>query len=153
MAQVALAAGFGSVRRFNETFQQLFRRPPISLRRGRQADHDEGDGAAVSVELPYRPPYHWEAMLAFLAARAIPGVEAVASGRYARTSQDPTAYAITGFQLSGARRSGPACAPAGVPLMAWHMTQEEWRKTSSPCRATESVGVCAVSCCAAYHAA
>lgn len=85
MAQVALAAGFGSVRRFNETFQQLFRRPPISLRRGRQADHDEGDGAAVSVELPYRPPYHWEAMLAFLAARAIPGVEAVASGRYART--------------------------------------------------------------------
>jgi AraC family transcriptional regulator of adaptative response / DNA-3-methyladenine glycosylase II len=34
MAQVALAAGFGSIRRFNETFQQLFGRPPSTLRRG-----------------------------------------------------------------------------------------------------------------------
>ena len=85
MTQVAMAAGFGSVRRFNETFQQLFRRPPISLRRSR-ATEAAGDAAgSVTVELAYRPPYDWDAMLAFLAARAIPGVEAVADGRYART--------------------------------------------------------------------
>lgn len=84
MIEVALAAGFGSVRRFNETFQQLFKRPPAALRRTRgQAVPMLGD--AVTLRLPYRPPYDWEAMLAFLAARAIPGVEAVSAGRYART--------------------------------------------------------------------
>ena len=40
---------------------------------------------AVSVQLGYRPPYDWAAMLAFLRARAIPGVEAVSGGRYVRT--------------------------------------------------------------------
>src|SRR3546814_11271730 len=74
MAEIAMAAGFGSVRRFNETFQQLFRRPPASLRRQKSAA--AGLGAGV-LQLPYRPPYDWDAMLGFLAARAIPGVAAV----------------------------------------------------------------------------
>jgi AraC family transcriptional regulator of adaptative response / DNA-3-methyladenine glycosylase II len=83
MTEVALASGFGSVRRFNETFQTLFRRPPAALRRTRGAE--AVDAAAVTIRLPYRPPYDWPAMLAFLAARAIPGVEAVGGERYART--------------------------------------------------------------------
>jgi AraC family transcriptional regulator of adaptative response / DNA-3-methyladenine glycosylase II len=83
MAQVALAAGFGSVRRFNETFQQLFGRPPASLRRGR--GEEAGAGEAVTLTLAYRPPYDWAAMMRFLAARAIPGVEVVAPERYSRT--------------------------------------------------------------------
>lgn len=82
MTEVALAAGFGSVRRFNETFRGLFGRPPASLRRGRGGAVDP---AAVTVRLPYRAPYDWEGILAFLGARAIPGVEVVAAGRYART--------------------------------------------------------------------
>jgi AraC family transcriptional regulator of adaptative response / DNA-3-methyladenine glycosylase II len=82
MGEVALAAGFGSVRRFNETFQRLFARPPAALRRRRRGS----DAAeAVSLTLAYRPPYDWEAILAYLAARAMPGVEAVASGRYHRS--------------------------------------------------------------------
>jgi AraC family transcriptional regulator of adaptative response / DNA-3-methyladenine glycosylase II len=85
MMEIALAAGFGSVRRFNETFQNLFRRPPSALRR-----KDAGVGRAVSqaivtLRLQYRPPYDWESMLAFLAARAIPGVEVVDESTYART--------------------------------------------------------------------
>jgi AraC family transcriptional regulator of adaptative response / DNA-3-methyladenine glycosylase II len=84
MAEVAEAAGFGSVRRFNETFQQLFRRPPATLRRG-GAGADPLPGAAVKVRLPYKPPYDWETMLGFLAVRAIPGVERVEVGRYHRT--------------------------------------------------------------------
>ena len=65
MAQVALASGFGSVRRFNETFQALYGRPPSALRRrgAREAE------AGVRLSLPYRPPYDWEAMLEALAAR------------------------------------------------------------------------------------
>lgn len=83
MGEVALASGFGSVRRFNESFQQLFGRPPGELRRSRQADTPAADG--IVVRLPYRPPYDWEAIIAFLAARAIPGVERVEPRRYART--------------------------------------------------------------------
>jgi AraC family transcriptional regulator of adaptative response / DNA-3-methyladenine glycosylase II len=84
MAEVALAAGFGSVRRFNETFQQLFARPPGALRRTRGGEAASAAGG-VTVRLPYRAPYDWSAMIGFLAARAVPGVEAVSPRRYART--------------------------------------------------------------------
>ena len=83
MAEVALASGFNSVRRFNETFLQLFGRPPATLRRSR--DKTRREAGALSVRLPYRPPYDWDAMLSFLAARAIPGVEIVSGDSYRRT--------------------------------------------------------------------
>ena len=76
MAEVALASGFGSVRRFNETFQALYGRPPSALRRrGERA----GDGG-VRLSLPYRPPYDRAGMLAALAARG----DAVEDGRWSR---------------------------------------------------------------------
>jgi AraC family transcriptional regulator of adaptative response / DNA-3-methyladenine glycosylase II len=83
MSEVALAAGFGSIRRFNETFQRLFGRAPSTLRRGGAAP--TGPTGEVVILLPYRPPYDWPAMLAFLRARAIPGVETVTRDGYART--------------------------------------------------------------------
>lgn len=87
MAEVAMAAGFGSVRRFNETFQQLFRRPPQALRR--LGGGDAPPGAVTKLKLPYRAPYDWDAMLAFLATRAVPGVERVSNGRYLRALSVP----------------------------------------------------------------
>jgi AraC family transcriptional regulator, regulatory protein of adaptative response / DNA-3-methyladenine glycosylase II len=84
MTEVALAAGFGSVRRFNETFQHLFGRPPSALRRGGGGGSFREHGE-VTIRLSYRPPYDWQAMLAFLRARAIRGVEVVSGGSYART--------------------------------------------------------------------
>lgn len=84
MAEIALASGFGSVRRFNETFQTLFGRPPSALRRSR-AEEASAAAAGITVKLPYRAPYDWEAMIGFLAARAIPGVESVTPRRYARS--------------------------------------------------------------------
>jgi AraC family transcriptional regulator of adaptative response / DNA-3-methyladenine glycosylase II len=83
MAEVAMASGFNSVRRFNETFQQLFGRAPASLRRIRERGKREA--GALSVHLAYRPPYDWDAMLSFLAARAIPGVETVLDNVYRRS--------------------------------------------------------------------
>jgi AraC family transcriptional regulator of adaptative response / DNA-3-methyladenine glycosylase II len=85
MTEVALAAGFGSVRRFNETFQELYKRPPTALRRMGVPGEPAGTRGAVAVRLGYRPPYDWEGTLSFLRARAISGVEAVSSSRYART--------------------------------------------------------------------
>jgi AraC family transcriptional regulator of adaptative response / DNA-3-methyladenine glycosylase II len=73
MTEVALASGFGSVRRFNEIFRDLFGRPPSALRRKGGADNSARDG--VTLRLAYRPPYDWPGMLAALAARAEPGIE------------------------------------------------------------------------------
>jgi AraC family transcriptional regulator, regulatory protein of adaptative response / DNA-3-methyladenine glycosylase II len=90
MADIALAAGFGSVRRFNETFRALFRRPPSALRRERGSSSASSADASiaetgVTVRLRYRAPYDWPAMLSYLSARAVDGVERVDGARYART--------------------------------------------------------------------
>ena len=87
MTEVAFAAGFGSVRRFNETFQALFGRAPGDLRRGSAEETPAGPRGEIVVRLRYLPPYDWPAMLAFLERRAIPGVERVEAGRYARAIQ------------------------------------------------------------------
>src|SRR5205807_851029 len=73
MVEITLAAGFGSIRRFNETFHQLFRRPPVVLRGSRAAESSSGLSGEVTILLRYRPPYDWAAMSSYLQARAIPG--------------------------------------------------------------------------------
>src|ERR1700729_3618339 len=85
MTEVAFAAGFSSVRRFNETFLNLFHRPPRTLRRKNSAAASTGVGAGVTLRLRYRPPYDWDSILNHLRVRAIPGVEVVENGRYLRT--------------------------------------------------------------------
>ncbi|HTP78519.1 MAG TPA: AlkA N-terminal domain-containing protein [Rhizomicrobium sp.] len=82
MTSIALASGFGSVRRFNDAFRKLYRRPPGELRRRGAATSAL---STVTIRLGYRPPYDWDAILGFLAARAIAGVELVDRNRYART--------------------------------------------------------------------
>ena len=76
MAQVALGSGFGSVRRFNETFQALYGRPPSALRRRGERVPEGG----VRLSLSYRPPYDWEAMFAALTVRG----DAVEGRRWSR---------------------------------------------------------------------
>jgi AraC family transcriptional regulator of adaptative response / DNA-3-methyladenine glycosylase II len=84
MAEVALASGFSSIRRFNEAFQALFDCPPSALRRDAAHVVAPGPRDEIVIRLRYRPPYDWEAMLAYLAARAVPGMETVRDGAYAR---------------------------------------------------------------------
>jgi len=85
MTEIAFAAGFGSVRRFNETFQSMYGRPPSELRRLTGVDVPAGITGELSLLLRYQPPYDWPAMLEFLRARAIPGIERVTADSYART--------------------------------------------------------------------
>ena len=85
MAEIAFAAGFGSIRRFNETFQTLFSRAPGALRRARGPDVSAGPQGEISLLLRYHPPYDWPAMLEFLRRRAIPGIERVTAECYARS--------------------------------------------------------------------
>jgi AraC family transcriptional regulator, regulatory protein of adaptative response / DNA-3-methyladenine glycosylase II len=84
MRDIALVAGFGSVRRFNATFQDTYKRTPSHLRKlARRADPPKND--EYRFQLRFRPPFAWDALLAFLAPRATPGVEVVVGGHYRRT--------------------------------------------------------------------
>jgi AraC family transcriptional regulator of adaptative response / DNA-3-methyladenine glycosylase II len=79
MSAIAEAAGFGSVRRFNDAFRKLYDCSPRQLRVRRCPS------AEMTVKLGYRAPYDWDRIIAFLAARAVDGVEVAEPGRYART--------------------------------------------------------------------
>jgi AraC family transcriptional regulator, regulatory protein of adaptative response / DNA-3-methyladenine glycosylase II len=84
ITQIAMAAGFGSCRRFNAAFRHTYRRAPRELRRaGRRAGSASSE--EVVLRLAYRPPYDWAHVRDFLGARAIAGVERVDERGYART--------------------------------------------------------------------
>jgi len=87
VTEVALAAGFGSLRRFNAAFRARFGRPPTEVRRLAGAGDGRETADALTITLAYREPFAWDALLAFLRPRATPGVEAVQGGVYARTAR------------------------------------------------------------------
>ena len=82
MVQVAFAAGFESVRRFNALFRSHYRLTPSTLRR---SPSKTVAADCLRLMLAYRPPLDWAAMLRFLTARAIPGVECMTDVAYHRT--------------------------------------------------------------------
>ncbi|MEZ5503934.1 MAG: AlkA N-terminal domain-containing protein [Halioglobus sp.] len=80
VTEVAFAAGFGSVRRFNSAVRQQFRQTPGALRRGKAP----GAGACIKLELQYRPPYDWEGVADFLGRHAVAGLETATACSYRR---------------------------------------------------------------------
>ncbi|KAB1138781.1 DNA-3-methyladenine glycosylase 2 family protein, partial [Micromonospora sp. AMSO12t] len=84
MAEVAFAAGFGSVRQFNDTVREVFGAAPSELRTAGRRCPAPGGAGTITLRLAYRPPLHAEALLDFLALRALPGVEEVRDGTYRR---------------------------------------------------------------------
>src|SRR5262252_4948199 len=110
---VAVAAGYGSARRLRAAFQQVFRRSPLTLRRGRAS----GSDGALALRLPARPPFDAAPLLAFLAARAIPGVEEIRDGAYRRTfalGDEPAVLEVRPAR-DGVELRLPARAAAAVP--------------------------------------
>jgi AraC family transcriptional regulator of adaptative response / DNA-3-methyladenine glycosylase II len=83
VTQVALAAGFRSLRQFNHVVRDCFDRPPTALRREGTPHAPAG---ALTLRLGHRPPLDWSGLLAFLAPRALPGVEVVRDDGYERTA-------------------------------------------------------------------
>lgn len=78
---VALASGFGSVRRFNDLFLKRYGLNPLRFRKGTDAHQTED----MTFALGYRPPFCWSGVLGFLERRSIGGVEHVSDGVYSRT--------------------------------------------------------------------
>jgi AraC family transcriptional regulator of adaptative response / DNA-3-methyladenine glycosylase II len=93
ITQIAMTAGFGSVRRFNEAYQTTFRCTPRETRQRRQTDPAPMRDEQVSLTLSYRPPYDWDSLATFLSRRAISGVERVDASGYERTIRVQHGYA------------------------------------------------------------
>ena len=85
---VAFAAGFESIRQFNDTVREVFALTPTELRRvgRRRGDIVEG---SLTVRLPYRPPLDWAALYDWLRVRAVPGIAVAEGNTYRRTLRLP----------------------------------------------------------------
>ena len=94
MQHIATAAGYGSVRRFNDAFRKTYGRSPRELRRAGEELGHVGPAANLTVRLPYRQPFDWGRMIDFYRYRATPGVESVAGETYRRTLAVGDGHAI-----------------------------------------------------------
>ena len=94
ITEIALAAGFGSVRRFNDAFHSTYGRPPREVRKHRRGPVATGAEDEVVLRIAFRPPYDWMQVRDFLAARAAPGVERVDERGYARTVECDGGHAL-----------------------------------------------------------
>ncbi|MBB5640280.1 AlkA N-terminal domain-containing protein [Cryobacterium roopkundense] len=110
-ADVAFAAGFGSVRQFNDTIAAVYERTPTELRSRHarpgvrepgQAESGLGPGGtAITLHLPARAPFDGRGLLAFLGTRAVDGVETATVGTYCRTLRLPQGPAVVRLSLAG----------------------------------------------------
>ena len=110
MADVAFAAGFASIRAFNDTVQAVFAQSPTELRvaaarRGGQQDASRGGpdlacatAGTLSLRLPFRKPFCPDNLFGHLAATAVPGVEEWRAGAYRRTIRLTHGHAIVGLR-------------------------------------------------------
>ena len=94
LSEVAFAAGFSSIRQFNDTVRTVFGCPPGELRRRATTVPAAGSAAAITLRLPVRRPFSYSGLFGHLAATAVPGVEEVRDGTFRRTLRLPNATGI-----------------------------------------------------------
>jgi AraC family transcriptional regulator of adaptative response / DNA-3-methyladenine glycosylase II len=113
-ADVAFAAGFSSVRQFNETIREVYDATPTRLRGGRGKG---AQGGTLQLRLAVRTPFAGRPLLEFLALRAVPGVEAATDTTYARTLRLPHGTGTVELELTDHPDEGPtAFVPATFRL-------------------------------------
>jgi AraC family transcriptional regulator of adaptative response / DNA-3-methyladenine glycosylase II len=115
LTDVAFAAGFASVRQFNETLREIYAASPTELRGRRGRVPTRG---TVTMRLPVRTPYDGRALFDFLAVRAVPGVEVVRDGVYARTLRLPHGHGTLELRLPDSAPSScgsPTPTPSARP--------------------------------------
>ena len=141
-----MAAGFGSCRRFNDAFRNTYRRAPRELRRAGLRGATASGSEEVVLRLAYRPPYDWAHVQAFLATRAVAGVERVDARGYARTVACEGGHALICVRaLPGkdALELRVAGAPPAVLLQLSTVARRVFRSASASCwRPTRSSGRC-----------
>ncbi|MGW0144199.1 AlkA N-terminal domain-containing protein [Streptomyces sp. NPDC003333] len=94
MADIAFAAGFASVRTFNDTVREVFALAPTDLRARAPRSAEIGTAGALTLRLPFRAPLNPDNLFGHLAATAVPGVEEWRDGAYRRTLRLPYGHGI-----------------------------------------------------------
>ena len=94
---VAFAAGFESIRQFNDTVREVFALTPTALRSAGRHNGDIADGA-LTLRLPYRPPLDWSVLSGWLRVRAVPGVAEMNGGAYRRTLRLPRGAGVVALE-------------------------------------------------------
>jgi AraC family transcriptional regulator of adaptative response / DNA-3-methyladenine glycosylase II len=143
ITQIAMAAGFGSSRRFNHAFRSTYRRTPRELRQGRRRAAAADSSAEVVLRLAYRPPYDWLHLREFLARRAVAGVERVDARGYARTVACEGGHAIVSVSaLRGqdALELRVAGAPPAALLQLSSVARRVFDLTADPHRIGVALG-------------
>ncbi len=127
MADVAFAAGFASVRQFNDTVRAVYGVAPTTLRAEAGRRRNPAVAGTLVLRLPFRPPLDAEGLLQFFAARAVAGVEAFGDDGYVRTLQlphGPGTIALrlpegtTGRRDEAAGRRAPGASTSGAHVTA-----------------------------------
>jgi AraC family transcriptional regulator of adaptative response / DNA-3-methyladenine glycosylase II len=103
ITQLAAYSGFRSIRQFNHAIRSTTGESPTQLRRLRSASVPT-PSPGLLIRLPYRPPFHWTGLLAFLQSRAIAGVELIRSGAYLRTIEIDGVAGVIEVQHDDAQR-------------------------------------------------
>ncbi len=86
IAEIAIASGFNSIRRFNDAFQKKLKLTPSDIRKATDTpEHSTNTAMTKRLRLSYREPFNWEHLLAFYAKRAVQSIEDVGDNYYART--------------------------------------------------------------------
>jgi AraC family transcriptional regulator of adaptative response / DNA-3-methyladenine glycosylase II len=85
ITQIAFCSGFKSIRDFNHEIRVSTGQSPSELRRMADASQSPARSSGLELRLPYRRPFDWSNLIAFLRRRAIPGVEFVTENSYQRT--------------------------------------------------------------------
>ena len=117
VAQVALSAGYQSVRQFNTSTREIFAATPTELRAARKL-RDVGETLGLTVSLPYRAPLDAAGLIAFLALRAVPGIEEVSGASYRRSlgsRTGPESPSSSPATAVCARRSGSRTCATSDP--------------------------------------
>ncbi|WP_230427971.1 DNA-3-methyladenine glycosylase 2 family protein [Undibacterium luofuense] len=142
VTDIAFAAGFGSLRRLNALFAERYQMTPGSVRRARQHSTE-----SIVLRLAYRPPYDWEAVIRYLAFRAIPGVEMVTvsgeSSVYRRTVSLAGHHGSIGVTHDAAKSQlilevTNTLTPVLFPLMA--RVREQFDLEASPLQIADNLG-------------
>jgi AraC family transcriptional regulator, regulatory protein of adaptative response / DNA-3-methyladenine glycosylase II len=118
MADVAFAAGFASVRQFNDTVRAVYGVAPTTLRAEAGRRRPTAAAGTLVLRLPFRPPFDAEGLLQFFAARAVAGVETLGDDGYVRTLRLPHGGATVALQLPDATPAGARRAAAAGPAIA-----------------------------------
>lgn len=134
LADVAFAAGFASVRQFNDTFRQVYDTTPTALRRhGRHGRSADGSSGTIAVRIAVRAPYDVSALRDFAAAHLCPGVETIQTtgggSTYARTLRLPHGPATVAVDLASVPK--PTSAVDAVSSLAVRLRLSDLRDLSA----------------------